>query len=52
MNLQIFFLFRVIENIDTPLIYIAKYSVGTTGLSCPQVMSVDLTTEKYYVGEH
>jgi hypothetical protein len=43
------FFFRVIENIDTLLIHIAEHSVGTTGLSCPQVISVDLVTEKYYV---
>ena len=43
------FFFRVIENIDTLLIYIAKHSVGTTGLSCPQAISVVLITEKYHV---
>jgi hypothetical protein len=43
------FFFRVTENIDTLLIYIANYSVGTTGLSCPHVISVHLITEKYCV---
>lgn len=43
------FFFTVIEKLDTLLWYVAKHSVGTTGLSYSPFISVVLITEKYYV---